>query len=128
MAEIVKRDGKGKAEMLEVTAGELDRNEFLHEETEETEETRQSSQRGVAATKASFPSRVPLPASSCGERETRSAGEGRFTKLDLPSAAPSSAFGTFSPARNRGGEGLSMERTHENRKRKIFAACAESMG
>src|SRR5213082_3310890 len=56
-------------------------------------------QRGIAATKASFRSRVPLPASSCGERETRSAGEGRFPRLDLPSAAPSSAFGTFSPAK-----------------------------
>jgi len=55
MAEMVKRGGKGKAEMLEVTAGELDRNEFLHEGTEETEETRQSSQRGVAATKVVKP-------------------------------------------------------------------------
>ena len=51
MAEMVKRGGKGKAEMLEVTAGELDRNEFLHEGTEETEETRQSSQKETKLTK-----------------------------------------------------------------------------
>src|SRR4051812_36330287 len=63
---------------------------------------RRFTQRGIAATKASFRSRVPLPASSCGERETRSAGEGRFARLDLPSAAPSSAFGTFSPAKTAG--------------------------
>ena len=51
MAEMVKRGGKGKAEMLEVTAGELDRNELLHEGTEETEETRQSSQKETKLTK-----------------------------------------------------------------------------
>jgi len=40
----------------------------------------------------------------------RSAGEGPFPKPQIAQAlAPSSAFGTFSPAEKRGGEGLSME-------------------
>ena len=40
----------------------------------------------------------------------RSAGEGRDLKPRFAQAlTPSSAFGTFSPAEKRGGEGLSME-------------------
>src|SRR4051794_3911402 len=75
---------------------------------------------GIAATKAFFPSRVPLPASSCGERETRSAGEGRFPRLDLPSAAPSSAFGTFSPAKKpRGRRTLDVTKAREPSKKNL---------
>jgi hypothetical protein len=44
-------------------------------------------------------------------------GEGRDQNLDprkgMASTAPSSAFGTFSPAEKRGGEGLSMLRKRE---------------
>src|SRR4051794_4116325 len=80
-------------------------------------------QRGIAATKASFRSRVPLPASSCGERETRSAGEGRFPRLDLPSAAPSSAFGTFSPAKKpRGRRTLDVTNAREPSKKNLRSA------
>src|SRR3954464_119010 len=48
------------------------------------------------------------------QRETRSAGEGRFPRLDLPSAAPSSAFGTFSPAKKpRGRRTLDVTNARE---------------
>jgi hypothetical protein len=79
-------------------------------------------QRGIAATKASFRSRVPLPASFCGERETRSAGEGRFPMLDLPSAAPSSAFGTFSPAQTAGEKDSRCNERREPSKKNLRGA------
>src|SRR4051812_43620539 len=79
-------------------------------------------QRGITATKASFRSRVPLPASSCGERETRSAGEGRFPRLDLPSAAPSSAFGTFSPAKTAGEKDSQLTKPREPSKKNLRGA------
>jgi len=49
---------------------------------------------------------VPRPASFCGERETRSAGEGR---LLIAQSCPSSAFGTFSPGKNAGEKGSRWE-------------------
>src|SRR4051794_27467627 len=56
----------------------------------------------------------------CGERETRSAGEGRFPRPDLPSAAPSSAFGTFSPAKKpRGRRTLDVTNAREPSKKNL---------
>src|SRR5438046_8286754 len=84
---------------------------------------REGTQRWLSpATQASFRSRVPLPASSCGERETRSAGEGRFPRLDLPSAAPSSAFGTSSPQKPRGRRTLDVTKARERSKENLRGA------
>ena len=77
------------------------------------------SQRGVATTKESFRSRVPLPELLPGRGRhaaKRSAGEGRRLKPQVAQAPPPHPPSAPSPRKWR--EGLSMERMRENRQRK----------